>query len=71
MRTRALLTRMDVPLGRAVGNAVEVEESVQPCRATAPADLMEVVLALARRCSRWRAGSAADCDPRCSPTAGR
>ena len=32
--TRALLTRMDTPLGRAVGNAVEVEESVRRCRGT-------------------------------------
>ena len=29
VRTMALLTRMDIPLGRAVGNAVEVEESVR------------------------------------------
>jgi thymidine phosphorylase len=48
VRTRALLTRMDVPLGRAAGNAVEVEESVQALRGNGPADLMEVTLALAR-----------------------
>jgi thymidine phosphorylase len=47
VRTRALLTRMDVPLGRAVGNAVEVEESVQALRGNGPADLMAVTLALA------------------------
>ena len=49
VRTRALLTRMDVPLGRAVGNAVEVEESVQALRGHGPGDLMEVTLALARQ----------------------
>jgi thymidine phosphorylase len=47
VRTRALLTRMDVPLGRAAGNAVEVEESVQALQGNGPADLMEVTLALA------------------------
>jgi len=47
VRTRALLTRMDVPLGRAVGNAVEVEESVDALKGNGPADLMEVTLALA------------------------
>jgi thymidine phosphorylase len=45
--TRALLTRMDVPLGRAVGNAVEVEESVQALHGQGPPDLMAVTLALA------------------------
>lgn len=45
--TRALLTRMDQPLGRAVGNAVEVAESVA-CLQGAPGseDLMEVTYAL-------------------------
>ena len=47
VRTRALLTRMDVPLGRAVGNAVEVEESVRALQGHGPGDLMEVTLALA------------------------
>jgi len=47
VRTRALLTTMDTPLGRAAGNAVEVEESVQALGGNGPPDLMEVTLALA------------------------
>jgi thymidine phosphorylase len=47
VRTTALLTRMDVPLGRAVGNAVEVEESVRALQGDGPDDLMRVTLALA------------------------
>ena len=46
--TRALLTAMDVPLGRAVGNAVEVDESVAVLRGGGPEDLRTVTLALAQ-----------------------
>jgi thymidine phosphorylase len=59
VRTSALLTRMDVPLGRAVGNAVEVEESVATLRGTGPADLVAVTLALAAEMLRL-AGISAD-----------
>jgi thymidine phosphorylase len=59
VRTSALLTRMDTPLGRAVGNAVEVEESVAALRGHGPADLVEVTLALAAEMLRL-AGLSAD-----------
>jgi thymidine phosphorylase len=49
VRTRALLTRMDTPLGRAVGNAVEVQEAVDTLRGDGPPDLVEVTVELARQ----------------------
>jgi pyrimidine-nucleoside phosphorylase len=42
----ALITAMDRPLGRACGNALEVEESILALKGEGPADLMSVTYAL-------------------------
>jgi thymidine phosphorylase len=46
--TVAQLTSMNAPLGRAVGNALEVTESVEVLRGHGPADVRELTLSLAR-----------------------
>jgi len=46
VKTSALLTDMDTPLGRAAGNALEVTESVACLSGEGPADLRAVTLAL-------------------------
>jgi len=47
VRMRALITRMDQPLGRAVGNAVEIAECVECLRGGGPADLVDLSIELA------------------------
>lgn len=48
VRTRALITAMDVPLGLMVGNALEVQESVEVLSGGGPADIIELTVTLAR-----------------------
>ena len=47
MRTVCLLTSMQAPLGRAIGNALEVAEAVEVLQGGGPPDLREVCLAVA------------------------
>ena len=48
VRTTALLTQMDVPLGRTAGNALEVVEAVEVLAGGGPPDVVELTLDLAR-----------------------
>lgn len=46
-KVTAVLTDMDKPLGRTVGNSLEVTEAIEALKGNAPDDLMEVSLTLA------------------------
>jgi pyrimidine-nucleoside phosphorylase len=47
VRTVVLLTAMDRPLGHAIGNAIELEESILLLRGEGPADLREITIEFA------------------------
>ncbi|MEX5294556.1 thymidine phosphorylase [Kocuria sp. CPCC 205268] len=59
--TTALLTDMSTPLGLAVGNAVEVQESVDVLAGGGPADVVELTVALAAE--MLAASGITDADP--------
>ena len=49
VRTEALVTRMDAPLGRAVGHASEIIECIDTLKGQGPADVEELSVLLAAR----------------------
>lgn len=48
VKTSALLTDMSTPLGRKIGNALEVEESIEVLAGGGPSDVVELTVALAK-----------------------
>ena len=68
VRTTALLTAMDTPLGRAAGNAIEVAEALDVLSGRGPEDLVTVTVALARE---MLALAGVDADPDAARTDGR
>ena len=68
VRTAALLTAMDTPLGLTAGNALEVQESVEVLEGGGPADVIEITVALA---AEMLALAGIDADPAAVLASGR
>jgi pyrimidine-nucleoside phosphorylase len=66
VRTEALITSMDVPLGRAVGNSLEVVECLETLKGRGPKDVEDLSVTLAARMVRLAklAGSNAEAELR-------
>ncbi|MDN4482970.1 thymidine phosphorylase [Demequina lignilytica] len=69
VKTSALLTDMSTPLGRTIGNGLEVTESLEVLAGGGPADVVELTLALARE--MLAAAGRPDADPEAALQDGR
>lgn len=69
VKTSALLTDMSTPLGLKIGNALEVEESVEVLAGGGPADVVELTVELARE--MLRLAGQPDADPAAALRDGR
>jgi pyrimidine-nucleoside phosphorylase len=62
VRTEALITAMDVPLGRAIGNSLEVIESIETLKGRGPSHLESLSVTLAARMVRLAGIATNDAD---------
>ncbi len=60
VRTECFISQMDVPLGRAVGNSLEIAECIEVLKGAGPADLTELVIRLGTRMVRLAEKAATD-----------
>lgn len=70
INTVALITRMDVPIGRNIGNALEVAESIQCLHGNGPRDVMELVINLGGQLL-YKCGKASSLKEGCSLIKGK